>query len=92
MKDSADNKTIDMLKPVPKTSAERQRAYRERKKLISSKDDSRKISRLDMYITAHANRQLDDILELHGNISKKELIEKLIGEEYHRLISGDVTR
>ena len=32
MRDTADTKTIDMLKPEPKTSAERQRTYRERKK------------------------------------------------------------
>ena len=32
MKDTADNKTIDMLKPAAKTNAERQREYRQRQK------------------------------------------------------------
>ena len=32
MKDTVDNKTIDMLKPAAQTGAERQKAYREKQK------------------------------------------------------------
>lgn len=77
MKDAADNKTIDMLKPRPKTNAERQRAYR--RKNCDEK------TRLDMYIDAYSNRQLTSLVEyfsLHGNITKKQLIERLIDQEY----------
>ena len=37
MKDTADTKTIDMLKSAPKTGAERQRSYREKQKKTNGK-------------------------------------------------------
>ena len=85
MKDTADTKTIDMLKPTAKTSAERQRAYRERKKISATYE-----KRLDMYISEDAAthmRSLDDYFSLHGNITQKELIERLLKEEYIRHVN-----
>jgi hypothetical protein len=88
MRDTADTKTIDMLKPEPKTSAERQRTYRERKKKAlhgSTKNYGESGVRLDMYISGDANLQLGSLLQylsLQGNVTKKQLIEQLIEQEY----------
>ena len=64
MKDPYDSKTVDAFKPQAKTSAERQREYRARKK-----------------------QRLGYFNKLHGNISKKELIERLIDAEYQRKVN-----
>lgn len=66
MKDTADKKTIDMLKAEPKTNAERQKAYRAKQK-----------NRLDVYISDDASEQLNT-LALQGNTTKKEVLEGLI--------------
>ena len=91
MKDKNDSKTIDAFKAVAKTNAERQREYRQRQSAalnsLESYQDGGK--RLDTYISGDAALNLDSLIKyfsLHGNITKKQLIEKLINEEYMRHI------
>ena len=54
MKDTADNKTIDMLKPAAKTNAERQREYRQRQKQECGK-------RIDMRVDLSTYNRLGTI-------------------------------
>ena len=90
MKDTADTKTIDMLKPAPKTSAERQREYRKRKRDAlygGIKKHAESGVRLDMYISGDANIHIGSLLKyfsLHGNMTKKQLIEQLLEQEYNK--------
>ncbi len=77
MKDSNDKKTIDMLKPAPKTNAERQRAYRERIKNNNSQ-------RLDVYLDKAISDKLADIVGAVGD-SQKDVLSRLIEKEYKRL-------
>ena len=77
MKDSNDKKTIDMLKPAPKTNAERQRAYREKIKNNNSQ-------RLDVYLDKSVADKLADIVGAVGD-SQKDVLSRLIEKEYKRL-------
>ena len=77
MKDSNDKKTIDMLKPAPKTNAERQRAYREKIKNNNSQ-------RLDVYLDKSVADLLADIVAAVGD-SQKDVLTHLIEKEYTRL-------
>ena len=77
MKDSNDKKTIDMLKPAPKTNAERQRAYREKIKNNNSQ-------RLDVYLDKSVANQLADIVGAVGD-SQRDVLTRLIEKEYRRL-------
>ena len=74
MKDSNDKKTIDMLKPAPKTNAERQRAYREKIKNNNSQ-------RLDVYLDKSVADKLADIVAAVGD-SQKDVLSRLIEKEY----------
>ena len=74
MKDTADNKTIDMLKPAAKTNAERQREYRQRQKQECGK-------RIDMRVDLTSYTQLES-LSLYGNESMKDVLMRLIEAEY----------
>ncbi len=89
MKDPYDSKTVDAFKPQAKTSAERQREYRARKKQRLGYSDG--AVRLDLFLAYEQAVQLDSLLryfnKLHGNISKKELIERLIDAEYQRKVN-----
>ena len=70
MKDTAD--TIDMLKP--KSGAERQRSYREKQKNEMGK-------RIDMRVDLTTHNQLES-LSLYGNESMKNVLMRLVEEEY----------
>ena len=74
MKDTADTKTIDMLKSAPKTGAERQRSYREKQKNEMGK-------RIDMRVDLSTYNRLES-LALHGNESMKNVLMRLIEAEY----------
>ena len=74
MKDTVDNKTIDMLKPAAKTNAERQREYRQRQKQECGK-------RIDMRVDLTSYTQLES-LSLYGNESMKDVLMRLIEAEY----------
>ena len=74
MKDTVDNKTIDMLKPAAKSGAERQRSYREKQKNEMGK-------RIDMRVDLTTHNQLES-LSLHGNESMKDILMRLIEAEY----------
>ena len=73
MKDTADNKTIDMLKPAAKTNAER-REYRQRQKQECGK-------RIDMRVDLSTYNRLES-LALYGNESMKDVLMRLIEKEY----------
>ena len=79
-----------MLKSAPKTSAERQRDYRKRKRDAlygCIKKHAESGVRLDMYISGDANIHLGSLLKyfsLHGNMTKKQLIEQLLEQEYNK--------
>ena len=77
MKDLNDSKTLDMLKPATLTNAQRQRAYRERRK----NDDSQ---RLDVYLDKSVADLLADIVAAVGD-SQKDVLTHLIEKEYKRL-------
>ncbi|ENX58635.1 hypothetical protein MMP64_20075 [Acinetobacter sp. ANC 5659] len=77
MKDPKDNKTIDVFKPEPKTSAERQRAYRERN---SDAGDTR---RLDTVISSECYFALKEISKLEGETMRQSL-ERIIKEASDR--------
>ena len=74
MKDTADTKTIDMLKSAPKTGAERQRSYREKQKNEMGK-------RIDMRVDLSTYNRLES-LALYGNESMKDVLMRLIEAEY----------
>ncbi len=78
MKDQNDNKTIDAFKSQPKSVSERQKAYR-------NKDSLR---RLDMQINSDIFTELSVLLS-HGNETKKQLIERLIHEQFLSLVNSD---
>lgn len=92
MKDKNDNKTIDAFKTVAKTNAERQREYRQRQReaLNSLETYDAGGKRLDTYISADTALNLDSLIKyfsLNSDITKKQLIERLINEEYMRNIN-----
>ena len=76
MKDTADTKTIDMLKSAPKTGAERQRSYREKQKNEMGK-------RIDMRVDLSTYNRLES-LALYGNESMKDVLMRLIEKEYRK--------
>ena len=74
MKDTVDNKTIDMLKTAAKTGAERQKSYRQRQKQECGK-------RIDMRVDLSTYNRLES-LALYGNESMKDVLMRLIEAEY----------
>ena len=80
MKDTADNKTIDMLKPAAKTNAERQREYRQRQKQEDAK-------RIDMRVDLSTYNRLES-LALYGNESMKDVLMRLIEEDYRKQLNA----
>ena len=76
MKDTAD--TIDMLKP--KSGAERQRSYREKQKNEMGK-------RIDMRVDLSTYNRLES-LALYGNESMKDVLMRLIEEEYRKQLNA----
>ncbi len=80
MKDTVDNKTIDMLKPAAKTGAERQKAYRQRQKQECGK-------RIDMRVDLSTYNRLES-LALYGNESMKDVLMRLIEEEYRKQLNA----
>ena len=81
MKDTADTKTIDMLKSAPKTGAERQKAYREKQKNEMGK-------RIDMRVDLSTYNRLES-LALHGNESMKNVLMRLVEEEYRKQLNAE---
>lgn len=86
MKDSADNKTIDVFEKKAMTNAERQRKYRENQKW--SKDGT---YRLDIRIAKDSFFDLEYLAKLHGN-TKKETLEKLIEDSIKLHIDETVAK
>ncbi len=80
MKDAVDNKTIDMLKTAAKTNGERQREYRQRQKQECGK-------RIDMRVDLSTYNRLES-LALHGNESMKDVLMRLIEEEYRKQLNA----
>ena len=80
MKDTVDNKTIDMLKTAAKTGAERQKAYRQRQKQECGK-------RIDMRVDLSTYNRLES-LALYGNESLKDVLMRLIEEEYRKQLNA----
>lgn len=80
MKDTADTKTIDMLKSAPKSGAERQRSYREKQKNEMGK-------RIDMRVDLSTYNRLES-LALYGNESMKDVLMRLIEEEYRKQLNA----
>ena len=80
MKDTADTKTIDMLKPAAQTGAERQKAYREKQKNEMGK-------RIDMRVDLSTYNRLES-LALYGNESMKDVLMRLIEEEYRKQLNA----
>ena len=81
MKDTADTKTIDMLKSAPKSGAERQKAYREKQKNEMGK-------RIDMRVDLSTYNRLES-LALHGNESMKNVLMRLVEEEYRKQLNAE---
>ncbi|MDU6062336.1 hypothetical protein [Acinetobacter junii] len=81
MKDTADTKTIDMLKSAPKTGAERQRSYREKQKNEMGK-------RIDMRVDLSTYNRLES-LALYGNESMKNVLMRLVEEEYRKQLNAE---
>ena len=81
MKDTADTKTIDMLKSAPKSGAERQRSYREKQKNEMGK-------RIDMRVDLTTSNQLE-LLSLYGNESMKNVLMRIIEEEYRKQLNAE---
>lgn len=77
MKDPKDNKTIDAFKSEPKTSAERQRAYRERN------IDAGDTKRLDTMISSDCYSALKEISRLEGETMRQSL-ERIIKDASDR--------
>jgi hypothetical protein len=83
MKDTVDNKTIDMLKTAAKTAktnGERQREYRQRQKQECGK-------RIDMRVDLSTYNRLES-LALYGNESMKDVLMRLIEEEYRKQLNA----
>lgn len=82
MKDPKDNKTPDMLKSPTLTNAERQKAYRERRK----KDKSQ---RLDVFLDEPIADMLAKLVAFGGanKSNQKTIVSDLIKKEYNRLIA-----
>ena len=80
MKDAADNKTIDMLKPAAKTNAERQKAYREKQKSEIGR-------RIDMRVDLSTYNRLES-LALYGNESMKSVLMRLVEVEYSKQLNA----
>ena len=80
MKDAVDNKTIDMLKTAAKTNGERQREYRQRQKQECGK-------RIDMRVDLTTYNRLES-LALYGNESMKDVLMRLIEEEYRKQLNA----
>ena len=80
MKDTVDNKTIDMLKTAAKTNKERQREYRQRQKQECGK-------RIDMRVDLSTYNRLES-LALYGNESLKDVLMRLIEEEYRKQLNA----
>ena len=80
MKDTVDNKTIDMLKTAAKTNKERQREYRQRQKQECGK-------RIDMRVDLSTYNRLES-LALYGNESMKDVLMRLIEEEYRKQLNA----
>ena len=89
MKNPSGAQPAGACRPRAKTAAERQRDYRARKKQGLGYAGS--AVRLDMFLAYEQDVQLGSLLrhfkKLHGNISKKELIERLIRDEYSRRVN-----
>ena len=81
MKDTADTKTIDMLKSAPKSGAERQKAYREKQKNEMGK-------RIDMRVDLSTYNRLES-LALYGNESMKNVLMRLVEEEYRKQLNAE---
>ena len=81
MKDTADTKTIDMLKSAPKSGAEPQRSYREKQKNEMGK-------RIDMRVDLSTYNRLES-LALHGNESMKNVLMRLVEEEYRKQLNAE---
>ena len=77
MKDPNDQKTQDMLKEPAKTGAERQKAYREKRKSLDSQ-------RLEVFIDKGVSDMLADMVGAAGE-SQKAILTALIEKEYKRL-------
>ena len=67
------------IKPKAKTTAERQRAYRERLKKID-------VSRIDTIISDEAHHALA-CLALHSNVTQREMLEILILSEQNNILN-----
>ena len=80
MKDTVDNKTIDMLKTAAKTGAERQKAYRQRLK------EQHSAVRLDLMLDSAVMAQLEGIMQVMGE-GKKEVLNRLISAEFTRIVN-----
>lgn len=77
MKDERENKNLDLSRSAPLTNAERQKAYRERRK-------SENNQRLDVYIDEAVAAKFADIVAVAGD-SQKDVLTSLIEKEYKRL-------
>ena len=77
MKDPNDKKTQDMLKEPPKSNAERQKAYREKRKSLDSQ-------RLEVFIDKTVSDMLAGPVGAAGD-TQKAILSALIEKEYRRL-------
>lgn len=77
MKDPNDKKTQDMLKEPPKSNAERQKAYREKRKSLDSQ-------RLEVFIDKSVSDMLANMIGAAGD-TQKAILSALIEKEYRRL-------
>ena len=77
MKDPNDQKTQDMLKEPPKTNAERQKTYREKRKSLDSQ-------RLEVFIDRGVADMLANMIGAAGD-TQKAILSALIEKEYRRL-------
>ena len=77
MKDPNDQKTQDMLKEPTKTNAERQKAYREKRKSLDSQ-------RLEVFIDRGVADMLANMIGAAGD-TQKAILSALIEKEYRRL-------
>ena len=77
MKDPNDQKTQDMLKEPPKSNAERQKAYREKRKSLDSQ-------RLEVFIDRGVADMLANMIGAAGD-TQKAILSALIEKEYRRL-------
>lgn len=77
VKDMKDKKTQDMLKEPPKSNAERQKAYREKRKSLDSQ-------RLEVFIDRGVADMLANMIGAAGD-TQKAILSALIEKEYRRL-------